>query len=64
MVILKFLKKMSVELRGETTMKPIPYSRQLDLQIGRAQTGFRTGALPSAAAAAPGLHGSIRSLTT
>ena len=32
MVILKFLKKVSAELLGETTMKPIPY-RELDLQM-------------------------------
>jgi hypothetical protein len=29
-------------------MKPIDY-REIDLQIGGAQTGFRTGALPSPA---------------
>jgi hypothetical protein len=34
-------------------MKPMPY-REIDLQIGRAQTGFRTGALPSPAAEAGG----------
>ena len=45
MVILKFLKKVSAELRGETTMKLIP-CRELDLPIRGTPTGFRTGALP------------------
>jgi hypothetical protein len=68
MVILKFLKKVSAELRSETTMKPMPYYRQLDLQIrGRpnrvsqrrvAFAGGREGP------AASGLPGSIPSLTT
>lgn len=59
MVILKFLKKLalncpeparSVASRGKTTiMKPIFY-REIDLPIGRAPTGFGTGALPSPAA--------------
>jgi hypothetical protein len=37
-------------------MKPIPY-REIDLQIGRAQTGFRTCALPSPAGQAGGAGG-------
>lgn len=57
--MLKFLKKIGAQLppsrpkrrfRGETTMKRIPYYRQLDLPIGGAPTSFHTGALPSPAA--------------
>jgi len=46
-------------------MKPIPY-QELDLPTGHAQSGFRSGALPSLAgeASGAGLHGSIPSLTT
>jgi hypothetical protein len=37
-------------------MKPIAY-QEIDLQIGGAQTGFRTGALPSRAGQVSGAWG-------
>jgi hypothetical protein len=54
--ILKFLQRVCRELpssrpkrrfRDERTMKPIPY-REVDLQVLRAETGFRTRVSPLA----------------